>query len=338
LLQIYKQNKTSIESLDHIEKGCWVNLTDPTEEELNRILAETQVLPEFLNYPLDPEETSRVERDEDQLLIIVKIPHPQHNGEVIRYETIPLGIILLQEEDIVITVCPIKSAVLDKVVETAGKQRVLSSHIRFIFNIFLRVASEYLRNLRLIDKLMDEYEEELHRSMRNKELIKLLNLEKSLVYFNTSLKANDMVMARLGSGRYLAITEDDEDILEDAQIENQQAIEMAKIYSDILAGMMDAYASVISNNLNIVMKFLTAVTSTHASKPCGKHLWNEYRAALSAQSPCLLHHNGVVFPHVGLCSLYLHQEEDVLSLNGSICQGKKRKEPGERGLDSQLLH
>ncbi len=258
MLQIYKQKKTSIESLDNIEKGCWINLTDPTEEEINRILTETQVLPEFLSYPLDPEETSRVEKDEDQLLIIVKIPHPQHMGEVIRYETIPLGIILLP--DIVITVCPIKSAVLDKVVETAGKQRVLSSHIRFIFNIFLRVASEYLRNLRLIDKLMDEYEAELHRSMRNKELIKLLNLEKSLVYFNTSLKANDMVMARLGSGRYLAITEDDEDILEDAQIENQQAIEMAKIYSDILAGMMDAYASVISNNLNIVMKFLTAVT------------------------------------------------------------------------------
>jgi magnesium transporter len=107
---------------------------------------------------------------------------------------------------------------------------------------------------------MEEYEQELQLSMRNRELVKLLNLEKSLVYFNTSLKANDMVMVRLGSGRFISIDEDDEDILEDAQIENQQAIEMAKIYSDILAGMMDAYASVISNNLNIVMKFLTAVT------------------------------------------------------------------------------
>jgi len=260
LLQIYKQKKAKIESLENIEKGCWINLCNPTEEELNRILTETQVLPEFLRYPLDMEETSRVEIDERQLLIIVKIPYPQHMGDVVRYETMPLGIILLEDKDIVITVCPVKSAVLDKVVETASKQRVLSSHIRFIFNIFLRVAGEYLRYLRLIDRLMDEYEEELHRSMRNKELIKLLNLEKSLVYFNTSLKANDMVMARLGSGRHLAITEDDEDILEDAQIENQQAIEMAKIYSDILAGMMDAYASVISNNLNIVMKFLTAVT------------------------------------------------------------------------------
>ncbi len=258
LLQIYKPQKSALETLDTVEKGCWINLEEPTDDEINRILTETQVLPEFLKYPLDMEETSRVESDEGQLLIIVKIPHPEHVEDVVRYETIPLGIVLL--EDLVITVCPVKSAVLDKVVETATKQRALSSHIRFIFNIFLRVAGEYLRYLRLIDRLMDEYEEELHRSMRNKELIKLLNLEKSLVYFNTSLKANDMVMARLGSGRYLAITEDDEDILEDAQIENQQAIEMAKIYSDILAGMMDAYASVISNNLNIVMKFLTAVT------------------------------------------------------------------------------
>ncbi len=258
MLQIFRQNKNGIEPTDKIEKGCWINLTDPTEEELNRILKETQVLPEFLKYPLDIEESSRVELDEDQLLIIVKIPNPEHSEDFVRFETIPLGIVLL--EDVIITICPIVTDIFDKMLETSKKQRILSSHIRFIFNIFLRVANEYLRYLRLIDRLMDEYEEELHRSMRNRELIKLLNLEKSLVYFNTSLKANDMVMARLGSGRYLSISDEDEDILEDAQIENQQAIEMAKIYSDILAGMMDAYASVISNNLNIVMKFLTAVT------------------------------------------------------------------------------
>ena len=258
MLQIVHQQKTSVEPCENVEQGCWINLVNPTEEEINRILKETQVLPEFLRYPLDIEETSRVESDEGQILIILKIPFPQHSQDMVRFETIPLGIIFLK--DIVITVCPVETEVIARVIETAQKQKILTSHVRFVFNIFLRVAADYLKQLRLIDRLMDEYEEELHRSMRNKELVKLLNLEKSLVYFNTSLKANDMVMARLGSGRYLTITEDDEDILEDAQIENQQAIEMAKIYSDILAGMMDAYASVISNNLNIVMKFLTAVT------------------------------------------------------------------------------
>ncbi len=258
MLQIFKHKGNKLEPTDKIEKGCWINLIGPSEEEINRVLKDTQVLPEFLQYPLDLEETSRVESDEGQLLIIVKIPCPQHNENFVRYETSPLGIILL--DDIIITVSPIETDILNRIIENSRRQRIFESPIRFIFNIFLRVANEYLRYLRLIDKLMDEYEEELHRSMRNKELVKLLNLEKSLVYFNTSLKANDMVMVRIGSGRYLRITEDDEDILEDAQIENQQAIEMAKIYSDILAGMMDAYASVISNNLNIVMKFLTAVT------------------------------------------------------------------------------
>ncbi len=258
MLQIFSQKKHSVEPTNQIEKGCWVNLVDPTEEEINRILQETQVLPEFLRYPLDVEETSRVESDEGQILIIVKIPYPQHSKDMVRFETIPLGIVILENE--IITICPVETEVLKRVIDSAMKQRIFVSRVRFIFNIFLRVASDYLRHLRLIDRLMEEYENELQQSMRNKELVKLLNLEKSLVYFNTSLKANDMVMVRLGSGRYVSITEDDEDILEDAQIENQQAIEMAKIYSDILAGMMDAYASVISNNLNIVMKFLTAVT------------------------------------------------------------------------------
>jgi len=222
------------------------------------LIQEFDIFPDFIRYPLDMEETSRVEKEEDQLLIIVKVPYPQKDEEVVRFETIPLGIIL--KDDVMITISPVETEATKQLLGQRRGNVQIINRVRFIFNIFLNIASNYLKQLRLIDRLMDEYEAELHRSMRNKELIKLLNLEKSLVYFNTSLKANDLVMARLGSGRYLPITDEDEDILEDAQIENQQAIEMAKIYSDILAGMMDAFASVISNNLNIVMKFLTAVT------------------------------------------------------------------------------
>ncbi len=258
MLTIFRQNENGIERCSSFCDGSWINLINPTEQELESVEKKLGVLPEFLRYPLDEEETSRVESDEGQLLIILKIPLPQHKGDMIRYETVPLGIIVLP--DVVITICLHHTSVLDQLLEIKDIKKVLKDKVRFIFNIFLRVANAYLRHLRLIDRLTNEYEEELHRSLRNQELIKLLNLEKSLVYFNTSLKANDLVMARLESGRYLVIDEENEDILEDAQIENQQAIEMAKIFSDILSGMMDAYASVISNNLNIVMKFLTSVT------------------------------------------------------------------------------
>ena len=258
MLKILKQSEKGLVECRDINEGCWINLVAPTQEELDEVRKRIPVLPEFLKYPLDEEETSRIEKEEDQVLIIIKIPDPRHKADMVQYETIPLGIILLG--GVIITVCLRETPLLDDLFSKKGSAAGLCDPVRFVFHIFLKAAGMFLRHLRLIDRLTTEYETELHRSLRNKELIKLLNLEKSLVYFNTSLRANDLVMARLQSGRYIPIAEDDEEILEDALIENQQAIEMAKIYSDILSGMMDAYASVISNNLNIVMKFLTSVT------------------------------------------------------------------------------
>ena len=259
MLQVLKQNGKVIERCDQFEEGCWINMVAPTPEELKEVQSRLPVLTEFLHYPLDEEETSRIEKEEDQVLIIIKIPDARHEGDVVRYETIPLGIILI--DSVIITICLKKTQLIDELLSgRAVITGLLCDPIRFIFHIFLRTAALFLKHLRLIDRLTSEYENELHRSLRNQELIKLLNLEKSLVYFNTSLRANELVMARLQSGRYVPITEGSDEVLEDALIENQQAIEMAKIYSDILSGMMDAYASVISNNINVVMKFLTSVT------------------------------------------------------------------------------
>ncbi len=257
MLTILKTNGTGMGPSDDIRQGQWISLVNPTQEELEAVEG-LGVLPEFLRYPLDQEESSRVEMEEDQVLIIIKVPERQEDEEFVRFETIPLGIIFSGNR--VITVSFKEIPVVDGLTNGKRSSALLTDPSRFIFTLFLQVSALYLRHLRTIDRLIDEYEEELHRSMRNQELIKLLNLEKSLVYFNTSLKANDLVMARLQSGRYIPISEESEDVLEDALIENQQAIEMAKIYSDILSGTMDAYASVISNNLNIVMKFLTSVT------------------------------------------------------------------------------
>ncbi|HID98188.1 MAG TPA: magnesium transporter CorA family protein [Thermodesulfobacteriaceae bacterium] len=258
MLSIFRPYINGVELCTEFNQGIWINLVNPTPEELDRVEKELKILPEFLRYPLDEEETSRVERDEGQMLIVIKVPDMRRENDMTTYETIPLGIIV--KGDTVITVCLKETFAIQGLLEGRRPERIFQTNVRFIFHLFLRVANDYLRTLRLMDRLIQEYEEELHKSVRNRELIKLLNIEKSLVYFNTSLKANDLVMARLQSGRYLPIEEDDEDVLEDAQIENQQAIEMAKIFSDILSGLMDAYASVISNNLNIIMKFLTSVT------------------------------------------------------------------------------
>jgi len=259
VITIYKSNGNQIEKCEKIQEAAWINLVNPTPDELRAVREQLNILPEYLQYPLDEEESSRVEKEEDQVLIIVRIPETlQEEGGVVRFETIPLGIIVV--DNIVVTICLRNTELLEELEYSRNIERILNDPVNFVFHIFLQIASNYLKHLKQIDKLTDQYEEELHRSLRNQELIRLLNLEKSLVYFNTSLKANDLVMARLESGRYLPINEKNEDVLEDALIENQQAIQMAQVYSDILSGTMDAYASVISNNLNIVMKFLTSVT------------------------------------------------------------------------------
>jgi len=260
LLRIYRTEKGVLALAPQIERQCWVCLTSPTEEELEYVQQSLKILPEFLRYPLDEEETPRVELEEDQLLIILRVPDPRHEEGYIRYETIPVGIVLTDEA--IVTICLKENPVFEDFLMAVNRVKyfTLEHPILFLFHFFFCIANLYLRYLRLIDKLINEYEAELYRSMRNKELLKLLNIEKSLVYFNTALRANDIVLSRLQSGRFLRLTEEDLELLEDVQIENRQAIEMAKIFSDILTGTMDAYASVISNNLNTVMKFLTAVT------------------------------------------------------------------------------
>ncbi len=260
MLRIYRTEKGVLSLAPQIERHCWVCLTSPSEEELQYVQETLKIFPDFLRYPLDEEETPRVELEEDQLFIILRVPDPRHEEGYIRYETIPVGIILTPEA--IITVCLKENPVFEDFLMAVNRVRrfTLENPVLFLFHFFFCIANLYLRYLRLIDKLINEYEAELYRSMRNKELLKLLNIEKSLVYFNTALRANDIVLSRLQSGRFLRLTEEDLELLEDVQIENRQAIEMAKIFSDILSGTMDAYASVISNNLNVVMKFLTAVT------------------------------------------------------------------------------
>ena len=243
--------------LDAIQDGCWVNLTYPSEDELNTVAAPLSVEPSFLRAALDEEETSRIDTEEGQTLIIIDLPAVEKDDAVV-YSTLPLGIIVTEKH--IITVCLKESSVLkdfqDGLVRNAETQKRTS----FILYMLLQVAKRYLQYLKQIDKIYNYMERQLYKSQRNKELIQLLDLEKSLVYFNTSLKANEVTLEKILRGRIVTLYEEDHDLLEDVLIEVRQAIEMANIYSSIISGMMDAFASVISNNLNVIMKVLTSIT------------------------------------------------------------------------------
>lgn len=263
-MAIYKTIDNKLVKLDAVEAtGVWINLVCPTENEIEETVAQTGLSPEYLRAALDEEEVSRMEAEDNQMLIIIDVPIIKANDS---YDTIPLGIII--NEYFVVTVCLENNDVMDEFIREQVRNFYTFKKTRFLFQIFFRAAALYLKYLRLIDRKTNAIERELHQSMKNKELFKLLSLEKSLVYFTTSLHGNEKVMEKILRLRGKTNTEvqlikmypDDEELLEDVIVENKQAIEMAHIHTDILSGMMDAFASIISNNLNIVMKFLASIT------------------------------------------------------------------------------
>ena len=257
MYDIFKATSDGLVIVTEFEEDCWVRVSCPTNEEINLLSDSFGVPPAFLTDPLDIDESARVETDESVTLIIVRIPFFEGEDIDIPYTTIPLGIILTDDYIITVSTRPLPH-LLDFV---DGKVRTFSheSRARFLLQIFSRTALLYLRYLKDINKRTDLIERELHKSLKNEELIKLLNLEKSLVYFTTSVRSNEIMMERIDKTG-LRMSESDRDTLEDVIIENKQAIEMANIYSNILSGMMDAFASVINNNVSIVMKFLTSIT------------------------------------------------------------------------------
>lgn len=257
MLSIRKTIDGKMTEMDEIQDGCWVNLISPTEEELNRVSRTLEVDPTFLRAALDEEETSRVDADNGQTLIIIDLPSAE-GADPVLYSTLPLGILVTQDH--IITVCTRESSILQDFENGLVKAAKTQKKTRFIFYILLQVAKRYLYYLRQIDKLYTNMERQLYRSQRNKELLQLLDLEKSLVYFNTSLKGNEVTLEKILRGRILPLYEEDQDLLEDVLIEVRQAIEMTGIYSSIISDMMDAFASVISNNLNVIMKVLTSIT------------------------------------------------------------------------------
>ena len=257
MIKIFKTFGGYIE-IKEPQESCWVNVINPSQVEIEKLAKDNNIPLELITDALDQDERPRIEFEDDWTYIILRIPFEVKNNGV-PYNTMPLGIII--KENLTITVCLQENEVLP-----IGQPNILreqythiSDSINFVLRLFLRSGNIYSKYLKQINQMTDLIEQDLEKSIKNKELNKLLKMEKCLVYFITSIKANEIVLARLRNSRKIT-TEINEDLLEDAIIENKQALEMAQIYSDIQSGMMDAFASVISNNLNIVMKQLTLIS------------------------------------------------------------------------------
>lgn len=258
MIRIFRTIDGSVHQISEAQEGSWIALTDPTATEILEISEKYNIDVDDLRAPLDEEERSRIEVEEDYTLILVDIPVTEERNDKDWYITIPLSIIVTEE--MIFTVCLEDSPILSAFMDGRVRNFYTYKRTRFILQILYKNASMFLHYLRIIDKKSEMIETKLHRSQRNQELIELLELEKSLVYFTTSLRANEVVLEKLLKVDRIKQYPEDEDLLEDVIVENKQAIEMANIYSGVLSGTMDAFASVISNNQNIVMKFLAIVT------------------------------------------------------------------------------
>ncbi|WAW15781.1 magnesium transporter CorA family protein [Peptostreptococcus equinus] len=258
MIRYYKTIDLKLEQLDDYESGCWINLSEPTSNEIDEMVEMLKIDKDVLTAALDDEESSRIEYDEDYTLVVIDVPFDMSDIQAANYTTVPLGIVIAK--DSIITICSKQSRIVNDFIVGHVKDFYTFMRTRFILQILYRNASYYLLYLRRINKRTNMIEEEIYKSMRNKELLQLLQLEKSLVYFSTSLTANEATLDRILKQNIIKHYEEDEELLEDVIIENKQALQMANIYGDILSRIMDAFSAIISNNQNNVMTYLTIVT------------------------------------------------------------------------------
>lgn len=261
MLRIYNTdiNSNEFKKIDNFEMGCWVNLVAPTEAELIKVSNSLGIKKNFILSMLDNDEQPRIDEENGckMLLLDVPIPHIKNKTEAVK--TLPLGIIIVRN-DYIITVCLQKYQLLDEFTQGKVKEFYTYKKSRFVIQMIYRVAISYLKILKDIDKKISEAEEKMLGATKNEELLNLLALENSLTYIITALKSNGVVLDKILKGNVIEMFVDDEDLLEDAIIENNQAIEMADLYRGILSSTTDTVATIISNNLNSIMKFLAGIT------------------------------------------------------------------------------
>lgn len=259
MISFYVSENGSLRESDRVMPGCWVSVVNPTPLEIKELIEVYGLDSGFVKSSLDEEESSRIEREADQTLIIVDTPVSSVDDDKTRlFYTLPIGIILT--DDYVFTISLKDVRIINEAVSGSIRDLRPNFKTRFVLQLLLRIAAHFLIYLKQIDKISSAAEQQIHNAMKNELLIQLLALEKSLVYFSTSLKANEATIEKIFRGRVIKLYDEDQDLLEDVLIEMKQAIEMASIYTGILSSMMEGFSSIISNNQNNVMWTLTALT------------------------------------------------------------------------------
>ncbi|MBN2084119.1 MAG: magnesium transporter CorA family protein [Anaerolineales bacterium] len=257
MLTIFRNDELGLKTLSEPVIGCWLHAVDPSPAEIAQLTA-IGFSGDNIAYALDPDERPRVEHTGDDWLVLMRVPYFRGEVDDVPYATVPLGVLFNPNH--LATVCGMNNDVLQEF--AAGRVREFSTakHNRFVLRLLLNTSVRYLSYLREISRVVEALEDRLQQSIRNQEVLELLRYQKSLTYFTTALKANALMMERLQKSQLFQKYPDDADLLDDALTETMQAIEMTSIESNILSGMMDAFASIISNNLNQVMKLLTSTT------------------------------------------------------------------------------
>lgn len=259
MILFYKSNiHGKIQQIEDWEPGCWVRCIKPTEEELELLVNEYHIEPEFIRSATDEEESSHIDAEDESTLVIIDIPMRVENEEDLEFTTVPLSMILTQKN--VITICMHETDILNNFASGVVKSVYTHYRVQFMLKIMFAVATRYILNLRQIDRYSSQVEKDLEKSLKNSELMKLLDIKKSLVYLSSSLKANERTIERVRLGRVIKLYEEDHDLLEDLLIEIKQGIDMSGNSLSIISSTTDAFNGVISNNLNNVMKVLTSIT------------------------------------------------------------------------------
>jgi magnesium transporter len=260
MIKIRVKTEKGFQEAAQVSPGCWVDARDIEPQDLERLEKEFGILWELLQDIMDADEQARIEVEDDYTAIIIRVPVFNAVNEI-AYFTVPLGIIIFPTK--IVTVCQASSDAIEDIAGNRAGYRirgqVMRSNSSFILNVMGRTAFTFLKALKELNRNSQRIERELQRSVHNNELVQLLSIQKSMVFFETSIKSNEILLEKLKKTPALRLKEEEEDLLEDVITENTQALEMANIYSSILTGTMDAFASVISNNMNIVMKRLTIV-------------------------------------------------------------------------------
>lgn len=263
MLKIYNTDiKTgAFDTLKKIRKGCWIDVVSPSPEDIEFLTRSFHMDASFIGYILDDEEMPRIDYDDDEdiRMVIVDVPVKEKKKNLNSVSTMPLAILIIQDLYIV-TVSLQECEILKDFKHGRVKDFFTYKKTRFTIQILYRTATLYLRYLRILSKEIEKAESKMLHATSNRDLVNLLSIEKSFVYITTSLKSNELVLEKFLKGNFVVFYEEDDELLEDAIIENKQCIEMANLYREILRSTTDSYATIISNNLNVSMKFLAGIT------------------------------------------------------------------------------